>query len=196
MVAVAAPSDVRRRARCVLGNLEPAGVRRGNGRGGEVCPSQRKRVQSRRAAGLHFQGPPHAQGKLVRVVRGRVLDVAVDLRSGSPTFGQHHAALLSGENRWQFYVPPGFAHGFLALEDDTVFQYLCTALYHRDSEQALKWDDPDLGIDWGVDGSEIEPKRCRSSIICGLPFAICCSESFSFGFIYPGSHVETVPGMR
>ena len=80
--------------------------------------------------GLHFQAPPHAQGKLVRVVRGRVLDVAVDLRFGSPTYGQHHAALLSGENRWQYYVPPGFAHGFLALEDDTVFHYQCTALYH------------------------------------------------------------------
>ena len=108
--------------------------------------------------GLHFQAPPHAQGKLVRVVRGRVLDIAVDLRYGSPTYGQHHAALLSGENRWQFYVPPGFAHGFLALEDDTVFQYLCTASYHRDSEHALRWDDPDLGIDWGVDAPEISPK--------------------------------------
>ena len=85
--------------------------------------------------GLHFQAPPHAQGKLVRVVRGRVLDVAVDLRFGSPTYGQHHAALLSGENRWQFYVPPGLPMG-LALEDDTVFLQ-CTALYHPDSEQAL-----------------------------------------------------------
>lgn len=112
--------------------------------------------------GLHFQVPPHAQGKLVRVVRGRVLDVAVDLRCGSPTFGQHHAALLTGENRWQFYVPPGFAHGFLSLEDDTVFQYLCTALYHPDSEQALRWDDPDLGIDWGIKAPEVSPKDAQA----------------------------------
>ena len=101
--------------------------------------------------GLHFQAPPNAQGKLVRVSRGSVLDVAVDLRKGSPTYGQHHAALLTEHNRWQFYVPPGFAHGFLALEDDTVFQYLCTALYNKEAEGGLLWNDPDLGIDWGME---------------------------------------------
>jgi dTDP-4-dehydrorhamnose 3,5-epimerase len=108
--------------------------------------------------GLHFQAPPHAQGKLVRVSRGSVLDVAVDVRKGSPTYGQHHAALLTEHNRWQFYVPPGFAHGFLALEDDTVFQYLCTALYNEETEGGLLWNDPDLGIDWGMDQPLVSPK--------------------------------------
>lgn len=108
--------------------------------------------------GLHFQAPPHAQGKLVRVVKGKVLDVAVDLRVGSPTFGQHHSALLSQENRWQFFVPAGFAHGFLTLEDDTVFQYFCTNLYHPESERALRWDDADLGIEWGIDAPLVSHK--------------------------------------
>lgn len=108
--------------------------------------------------GLHFQIPPHAQGKLVRVAQGSVLDVAVDLRAGSPTYGQHFSALLSAHNRWQFWVPPGFAHGFLTLEDGTLFQYLCTDLYHPDSEAGLKWDDPDLGIDWGIDEPSVSSK--------------------------------------
>lgn len=108
--------------------------------------------------GLHFQAPPHAQGKLVRVVAGKVLDVAVDLREGSATFGQHHAALLSADNRWQFWIPPGFAHGFLTLEEQTVFQYLCTAMYHRESEGSLRWDDPDLGIDWGMEAPLVSAK--------------------------------------
>lgn len=124
--------------------------------------------------GLHFQVPPHAQGKLVRVVRGSVLDVAVDLRVGSPTFGQHHAALLTGENKWQFYVPPGFAHGFMALEDDTVFHYLCTASYHPDSEQALLWNDPDLGIEWGMKDPKVSPKDASAQSFAGFqsPFAL------------------------
>ena len=83
--------------------------------------------------GLHFQMPPHAQGKLVRVVRGRVLDIAVDLRKNSATFGQHMAAELSADNCWQMWLPPGMAHGFLALEDDTVFSYMCTEFYHPGS---------------------------------------------------------------
>lgn len=118
--------------------------------------------------GLHFQRPPHAQGKLVRVVQGSVLDVAVDLRQGSPTFGQHYAAKLSGENRWQFYVPAGFAHGFLTLEDDTVFHYLCTAQYHPESEGGLRWDDPDLGIKWGVDEPELSAKDLEAELFSGF----------------------------
>ncbi len=100
--------------------------------------------------GLHFQVPPHDQGKLVRVSRGAALDVAVDLRIGSPTFGQHHSVMLSASNKLQYWIPPGFAHGFLTLEDDTLFTYKCTAYYHKASDWALRWNDPSLGIDWGI----------------------------------------------
>jgi dTDP-4-dehydrorhamnose 3,5-epimerase len=100
--------------------------------------------------GLHFQQEPYAQGKLVRVVKGAVLDVAVDIRSGSPTYGQHITAKLTGENKNQIYVPPGFAHGFVTLEDDTIFSYKCTNYYNKESEGGLMWNDPDLNIDWGV----------------------------------------------
>ena len=100
--------------------------------------------------GLHFQRPPYAQAKLVRVVKGSVLDVAVDLRSNSPTYGQHVSVLLSGENQLQFFIPVGFAHGFVALEDETLFCYKCSALYHKTSEGAIRFDDPTLNIDWTV----------------------------------------------
>ena len=100
--------------------------------------------------GLHFQKPPHAQSKLVRVVKGRVLDVAVDIRRGSPTFGKHVAVELSEENHRQFFIPRGFAHGFVVLSEEAVFQYKCDNYYAPQSEGAVAWDDPDLGIDWGV----------------------------------------------
>ncbi|MEY4287473.1 MAG: dTDP-4-dehydrorhamnose 3,5-epimerase [Bacteroidota bacterium] len=99
--------------------------------------------------GLHFQKEPYAQGKLVQVLQGAVLDVAVDLRKSSPTYGEHFKIMLSGANAIQLYIPPGFAHGFLALEDDTIFSYKCTAPYHQASEGCLLWNDPDLDIDWG-----------------------------------------------
>ena len=98
--------------------------------------------------GLHFQRGAHAQSKLVRVVRGRVLDVAVDIRRGSPTFGRHVSVGLSGDNKRQFFVPRGFAHGFSVLSDEAVFQYKCDNLYAPESEGAIAWDDPTLGIDW------------------------------------------------
>ena len=98
--------------------------------------------------GLHFQAPPHAQGKLIRVARGRILDVAVDIRKDSPTFGHHHVVELDLRSGRQLWVPAGFAHGFLALEDDTVIEYACTALYAPASERAVRWDDPAIGIDW------------------------------------------------
>lgn len=98
--------------------------------------------------GLHFQSPPHDQGKLVHVVAGRVLDVAVDIRKSSPTYGQHQMVELSAENKKMFWIPPGFAHGFLALEDNTIFCYKCTNYYSPVSEGTIKWNDPDLNIQW------------------------------------------------
>ena len=100
--------------------------------------------------GLHFQKPPHAQSKLVRVVKGAVLDVAVDIRKGSPTFGQHVAVELTEDNHRQFFVPRGFAHGFVVLTDEVIFQYKCDNFYAPQAEGAIAWDDPDLGIDWGI----------------------------------------------
>ena len=98
--------------------------------------------------GLHYQLPPHPQGKLVRVVQGAALDVAVDIRRGSPTFGQWVAETLSAENRRQMWIPEGFAHGFWALEDDTRFVYKTTDFYAKACERAIRWDDPALGIAW------------------------------------------------
>jgi dTDP-4-dehydrorhamnose 3,5-epimerase len=98
--------------------------------------------------GLHYQLPPHAQGKLVRVVQGRAFDVAVDIRRGSPTFGRWTGHELSADNRQQLWIPEGFAHGFIALEDDTHFLYKTTDVYAKDCERAIRWDDPAIGIDW------------------------------------------------
>lgn len=100
--------------------------------------------------GLHFQSPPHSQGKLVRVTQGAVLDVVVDLRKDSPTYKTHFKILLSERNKKQLYVPEGFAHGFLALEDNTRFLYKCTDYYNREAERSIVWNDPDLNIDWEV----------------------------------------------
>ena len=100
--------------------------------------------------GLHFQRPPHAQAKLVRVVEGRVLDVAVDLREGSETYGKHFAVELSEENHFQMYIPKGFAHGFSVLSEKVLFQYKCDDYYAPETEGALAWDDPDLAIDWRI----------------------------------------------
>lgn len=110
--------------------------------------------------GLHAQATPYAQGKLVRVIQGRVLDVAVDIRKKSPTYGQHFSIELSGENKKMFYVPPGFLHGFVTLEDQTIFSYKCTALYHKNAEVGVIWNDEDLGINWGIDANDalISPK--------------------------------------
>jgi len=105
--------------------------------------------------GLHFQKGEHAQAKLVRVVHGCVRDVAVDLRPGSPTFGAHVAVDLTGENHRQLFIPRGFAHGFSVLSEEVVFQYKCDNFYAPSSEGALAWDDPDLGIDWGVPADKV-----------------------------------------
>lgn len=108
--------------------------------------------------GLHFQNPPHAQGKLVRVSQGAVIDVAVDIRKSSPTYGQYVAVELTAENGKQFWIPPGFAHGFVALEDDTVFCYKCTDYYAPSSEGCLLWNDKDLNIDWGTNSPLVSDK--------------------------------------
>jgi dTDP-4-dehydrorhamnose 3,5-epimerase len=98
--------------------------------------------------GLHYQLPPHAQGKLVRVVKGSAFDVAVDIRRGSPTFGRWAGVLLDAHNQRQLWIPEGFAHGFLALEDDTHFLYKTTDVYAKDCERSLRWDDASIGIRW------------------------------------------------
>lgn len=105
--------------------------------------------------GLHFQKPPHAQSKLVRVVKGAVLDVAVDIRKGSPTFGKHVAVELSEQNHRQFFIPRGFAHGFVVLTDEVVFQYKCDNFYAPQFEGAIAWNDPDLNIDWKVPADKV-----------------------------------------
>ena len=108
--------------------------------------------------GLHFQKPPFDQGKLVRVIQGSVLDVAVDIRKNSPTYGQHEIVELNGTENSVFWVPSGFAHGFVALEDDTIFSYKCTNVYNYDSEDALLWNDSVLNIDWGVEAPLVSDK--------------------------------------
>jgi len=108
--------------------------------------------------GLHFQNPPFAQGKLVRVIKGSVLDIAVDIRKDSHTYGQHFSIELTEENKIIFWIPPGFAHGFITLEDDTIFTYKCTGVYNAVSEGSLLWSDTDLNIDWGVENPSISDK--------------------------------------
>ena len=105
--------------------------------------------------GLHFQKPPFAQSKLVRVIKGAVLDVAVDIRKDSPTFGQYVSVELTGENHRQFFIPRGFAHGFSVLSEEVIFQYKCDNFYSPQSEGAIAWNDPDLNIDWRIPVEEV-----------------------------------------
>jgi len=100
--------------------------------------------------GLHFQKEPYAQDKLVRVIKGSVLDVAVDLRKESPTYGKWESIILSEDNKLMFLIPKGFAHGFITLENNTIFQYKCSNVYNKESEDGIIWNDPDLNIDWGL----------------------------------------------
>lgn len=126
--------------------------------------------------GLHFQKPPHAQAKLVRVVQGAVLDVAVDIRKGSPYYGKHVAQRLDTENMYQLYVPEGFAHGFVTLEDQTIFQYKCGDYYNKESEDAILWNDPSLEIDWGIDDPTLSEKDRMSGLLA----------DFDSPFVYNG----------
>jgi dTDP-4-dehydrorhamnose 3,5-epimerase len=111
--------------------------------------------------GLHFQSPPYAQGKLVRVVMGSALDVAVDLRRNSKTYGKWESVILSAENKTMLWIPEGFAHGFLTLEDNTIFQYKCTNYYNREAESGIIWNDPDLNIDWGIANPVVSEKDLK-----------------------------------
>lgn len=124
--------------------LEKAGI--------DVIFKQDNESRSRKGVlrGLHFQNPPFEQGKLVHVSKGSVLDVVVDIRKNSPTYGKWTSITLSEDNKMIYWIPPGFAHGFLALEDNTVFTYKCTDVYNKESEGSIRWNDPDLGIDWGI----------------------------------------------
>ena len=108
--------------------------------------------------GLHFQIPPKGQAKLVRVSRGSVLDVAVDLRQTEPTYGKYYSRVLSGENATQLFIPEGFAHGFLVLEDDTIFSYKCTNYYSKELERSIRWNDAAIAIDWGCDSPLLSPR--------------------------------------
>lgn len=116
------------------------------------------RSQAGVVRGLHYQVAPHAQGKLVRVIAGAVLDVCLDIRRGSPTYGRHFKLVLTGEEKEMLWIPEGFAHGFNTLEDGTIFSYKCTAFYHPPSERTVLWNDPALGIDWGIDDPVLSAK--------------------------------------
>jgi dTDP-4-dehydrorhamnose 3,5-epimerase len=108
--------------------------------------------------GLHFQAPPFDQGKLVRVINGAVLDVAVDIRKNSPTYGEYVAMELTEENKTMFYIPPGFAHGFLTLRDNTIFSYKCTNVYNKASEGCVLWNDKDININWNISNPILSEK--------------------------------------
>jgi dTDP-4-dehydrorhamnose 3,5-epimerase len=118
--------------------------------------------------GLHFQNPPFAQGKLVRVISGSVLDVAVDIRKNSSTYGKHFSIILSGKNKTSFWIPPGFAHGFLNLEEDTIFTYKCTEVYNKQAEGAIVWNDKDLNIDWGLNSPIVSNKDQEAPLFSEL----------------------------
>ena len=112
--------------------------------------------------GMHFQIPPYEQGKLIRVIKGSVLDVAVDIRKYSPTYKQWKSIVLSEQNKLMFWIQPGFAHGFRALEDDTILFYKCTNLYNKESERSFIWNDPDINIDWCISNPIISEKDKNS----------------------------------
>ncbi len=121
--------------------------------------------------GLHFQNPPFEQGKLVRVIKGAVLDVTVDIRKNSPTYGKHYSIELTEKNKTVLYVPPGFAHGFVTLEDHTIFFYKCTNYYNKLSEGAVLWNDQDLAIDWKIADPQLSEKDKAAMRFCDFKSA-------------------------
>jgi dTDP-4-dehydrorhamnose 3,5-epimerase len=114
--------------------------------------------------GLHFQNPPYAQGKLVRAIKGAILDVAVDLRKNSPGYGKHFSIELNEANKTMLWIPAGFAHGFLTLEDNTIFSYKCTNTYNKASEDTILWNDPDLAINWQVNDPILSEKDTKGKL--------------------------------
>ncbi|MDO8945978.1 MAG: dTDP-4-dehydrorhamnose 3,5-epimerase [Desulfocapsaceae bacterium] len=127
--------------------------------------------------GLHFQNP-QPQGKLVYVLQGEVFDVAVDIRKGSPTFGRWHGAVLSGENKRQFWVPAGFAHGFCVTSDTALFAYKCTELYAPQHEKSIRWDDPALAIDWPINEPQVSDKDRLAPMLADIdPASFCLFEN-------------------
>ena len=130
--------------------------------------------------GLHFQLPPHAQSKLVRVIKGAVLDVAVDIREGSPTFGQHVAVELTEENKHQLFIPRGFAHGFVVLSEQAIFAYKVDSYYSPECDRGLAWNDPDINIDWQIAAQDIKlsAKDTRQPTLANL------SDRFQYGVNY------------
>ena len=134
--------------------------------------------------GLHFQNPPYAQSKLVRVVRGSVLDVAVDLRKNSPTYGMHHSVILSEENNKLFYIPKGFAHGFLSLEDNTVFCYKCSGKYNKSSEESLMWNDIDLKINWPISNPIVSEKDLNAKYFNEFKSKFWCLKSILISLFF------------
>lgn len=134
----------------------------------EICFVQDNESRSVRGVirGLHYQKAPYAQAKLVRVVAGKVLDVVVDLRKSSPTFGKHLAVELSDENGLQLFIPKGFAHGYAVLSEEAVFQYKCDAYYAPEAECGIAWNDPDLGIKWPINPEDaiLSEKDCKHPI--------------------------------
>jgi dTDP-4-dehydrorhamnose 3,5-epimerase len=126
--------------------------------------------------GLHYQLEPHAQAKLIRVLQGKILDIALDIRKRSPSFGKFLAVELSSDNRRQFYIPPGFAHGFSVLSETAEVSYKCDTLYNRESEAGIRYDDPSLGIDWRIpsDKTLVSPKDRE------LPPLATCRNNFEF----------------
>ncbi len=108
--------------------------------------------------GLHYQAPPHAQDKLIRVIRGRVLDIVVDIRKNSETYGRHFRIEMTSTDKEMLFVPKGFAHGFVTLEPNSIFSYKCSALYNKESEGTIMWNDPELDLDWGVENPILSDK--------------------------------------
>jgi dTDP-4-dehydrorhamnose 3,5-epimerase len=138
------------------------------GIGGPFVQDNFSRSRKGTLRGLHFQ-EPQAQGKLVQVLRGKVFDVAADIRRGSPTFGQWLGVELDGETQHQLWIPPGFAHGFCVLSDEAEFVYKCTALYAPEAERSIRWDDPDLGIAWPVTQPLLSPKDAAAPLLRDAP---------------------------
>jgi dTDP-4-dehydrorhamnose 3,5-epimerase len=119
--------------------------------------------------GLHYQKPPHAQAKLLMAIQGRILDVAVDMRKNSPTFGNYFSAELTDENRQMMYIPAGFAHGFSVLSDQATVFYKCNSYYHQPSERGVRWNDPDLNIDWKAEEALVSDKDQAQPMFADIP---------------------------